>query len=64
MELIIKFAKYLNNLTKKQFHRFLLITISSAFLIVIILIYFIHQKSTDYIQQIKLVIFRIQMVVS
>jgi hypothetical protein len=54
MDIIIKFATYLNGLTKKQFHKFVIMIIGVAFLIILGMIYFINQKSIDYLNQIKL----------
>jgi len=53
MDFIIKLATYLNNLPKKQFQKLLLIVIGSAFMVIIGMIYFIHSKSMEHLDQIK-----------
>lgn len=54
MDIVIKFAIYLSNLTKNQFRKFVLMVIGAAFLIIFGMIYFINQKSIEYLNQIKL----------
>lgn len=53
MDIIIKFATYLNGLTKKQFRNFTAMVIGIVIFIIFGMIYIINQKSIYYLNQIK-----------
>src|SRR5271154_5949402 len=53
MEFVVKITQYIQQLTKKEFERYLIISLVSVSLFMGGIVYFIYTKSSDMIKQIK-----------